>query len=103
MTTETVDAVTRHPLYAELVSKRNRFALALSLIVLAVFSAFIFIAVAGHGLFAAPLAEGSPWTWGIIGGWIIQIFAFLITGVYTARANGEFDSLIKSIVAEATK
>jgi len=57
----------------------------------------------GHGLFAAPLAEGSPWTWGIIGGWIIQIFAFLITGVYTARANGEFDSLIKSIVAEATK
>lgn len=97
------EKIASDPRFAELVSKRNRFALALSLIVLAVFSAFIFIAVAGHGLFAAPLAEGSPWTWGIIGGWIIQIFAFLITGVYTIRANGEFDSLIKSIVAEATK
>jgi len=97
------EKIAKDPRFAELVSKRNRFALALSFIVLGVFSAFVFVAVAGHGLFAAPLAEGSPWTWGIIGGWIIQIFAFLITGVYTARANGEFDSLIKSIVAEATK
>lgn len=91
------------PRFAELVSKRNRFAIALSLIVLAVFSAFVFIAVAVHGVFAAPVAAGSPWTWGIIGGWLIQIFAFLMTGIYTVRANGEFDSLIKSIVAEATK
>ncbi|MBB4104681.1 DUF485 domain-containing protein [Allorhizobium borbori] len=97
------EKIARDPRFAELVSKRNRFALALSFIVLGVFSTFVFVAVAGHGVFAAPLAEGSPWTWGIIGGWIIQIFAFLITGVYTARANGEFDSLIKSIVAEATK
>lgn len=91
------------PRFADLVSKRNRFAIALSLIVLAVFSAFVFIAVALPGLFSAPLAEGSPWTWGLIGGWLIQIFAFLITGVYTIRANGEFDPAIRSIVQEATQ
>ena len=97
------DKIAENPRFIALVSKRNRYAVALSLIVLAVFSAFVFVAVAGHGLFAAPIAAGSPWTWGIIGGWLIQIFAFLMTGIYTVRANGEFDSEIKTIIEEATK
>ena len=97
------DKIAADPRFAALVSKRNRFAISMSLIVLAVFSGFVFVAVAGHGLFAAPIAEGSPWTWGIIGGWLIQIFAFLMTGIYTLRANGEFDSDIKTIIEEATK
>ncbi len=91
------------PRFAALVSKRNRFAIALSLIVLAVFSAFIFVAVALPGLFASSPDAGSPWTWGLIGGWLIQIFAFLMTGIYTIRANGEFDPAIREIVMEATK
>ena len=64
------DKIAADPRFADLVSKRNRFALAMSFIVLAVFSGFVFVAVAGHGAFAAPIAEGSPWTWGIIGGWL---------------------------------
>lgn len=97
------DKIAADPRFAALVSKRNRFALAMSLIVLAVFSGFIFVAVAGHSLFAAPVLEGGPWTWGIIGGWMIQIFAFMMTGIYTLRANGEFDADIKTIIEEATK
>lgn len=97
------DKIAGDPRFAALVSKRNRFALSLSFIVLAIFSGFVFVAVSAHGLFSAPVASGSPWTWGIIGGWLIQIFAFLITGVYTLRANGEFDADIKAIVEEATK
>lgn len=91
------------PRFNALVTKRNRFAIALSLIVLAVFSAFIFVAVALPGLFAASVSEGSPWTWGLIAGWLIQIFSFLMTGIYTIRANGEFDPAIRDIVSEATK
>ena len=94
--------IEKDPRFAALVSKRNRFAVSLSLIVLAVFSAFVFIAVATPGLFASSVAEGSAWTWGLIAGWLIQIFAFLITGVYTLRANGEFDADIRTIVSEAT-
>ncbi|MCX8996629.1 DUF485 domain-containing protein [Rhizobiaceae bacterium BDR2-2] len=91
------------PRFADLVSRRNRFAVSLSLIVLAVFSAFVFVAVALPGFFAARLGESSPWTWGLIGGWLIQIFAFLITGVYTLRANSEFDPAVRAIVQEATQ
>jgi len=95
--------IAKDPRFADLVLKRNRFAIALSLIVLAVFSAFVFVAVALPGVFSARVGEGSAWTWGLIAGWLIQIFAFLITGVYTLRANGEFDPAIRSILAEATK
>ncbi|MBB4104683.1 DUF485 domain-containing protein [Allorhizobium borbori] len=95
--------IAKDPRFADLVSKRNRFAVALSLIVLAVFSAFVFVAVALPGVFSARIDAGSAWTWGLIAGWLIQIFAFLITGVYTLRANGEFDPAIRSIIAEATK
>ena len=94
--------IERDPRFASLVSKRNRFAVSLSLIVLAVFSAFVFLGVFLPDLFAARVGDGSAWTWGLIAGWLIQIFAFLVTGIYTLRANSEFDADIKAIVSEAT-
>jgi uncharacterized membrane protein (DUF485 family) len=54
-------------------------------------------------LFATKLTEGGIVTIGwpiaaliIIGGW-------LLTGVYVSRANGEFDTLTKEILKDATK
>ncbi len=97
------DKIAADPRFMELVAKRNRFSLTLSFIVLGVYAIFVAIAIGTPALFASPIASGSVWTIGIIGGFCVQIFAFIMTGVYTARANGEFDRETKAIIREATR
>lgn len=95
------ERVVAHPKYAELMSKRNRFALLLSAIVLVVFYSFVAVATLKPALFAAPLSEGLTWCIGLVAGFAIQAFAFVMTGVYVYRANGEFDALNRVLIEEA--
>ena len=92
-----------NPKFAELVSKRTRFAVILSLLVLVPYYTFMFLISTQPQIFAAKLSEGSVITIGwpiaaliIIGGW-------LLTGLYISRANGEFDSITEEILKEARK
>ncbi|MBL8403761.1 MAG: DUF485 domain-containing protein [Dechloromonas sp.] len=92
-----------NPKFAELVGKRTRFAIILSLVVLVPYYSFMMVTAFNPGLLAKPLAEGSVMTWGwplaalmVVGGW-------LLTGVYISRANGEFDDLNQQILKEAQK
>ncbi|MCH2219210.1 DUF485 domain-containing protein [Dechloromonas sp. ARDL1] len=92
-----------NPKFAELVGKRTRFAIILSLVVLVPYYSFMMITAFNPGLLATPLSEGSVMTWGwplaalmVVGGW-------LLTGVYISRANGEFDDLNQQILKEAQK
>ena len=92
-----------NPKFAELVGKRTRFAIILSLVVLVPYYSFMFLVSTQPQLFATKLAEGGIVTIGwpiaaliIIGGW-------LLTGVYVSRANGEFDRLTAEVLKEAGK
>lgn len=92
-----------NPKFAELVGKRTRFAIILSLIVLVPYYTFMFLVSTQPQLFAAKIGEGSVITIGwpiaaliIVGGW-------LLTGVYVSRANGEFDSITEEVLKEARK
>ncbi|UCV17002.1 DUF485 domain-containing protein [Quatrionicoccus australiensis] len=92
-----------NPKFAELVGKRTRFAIILSLIVLVPYYTFMFLVSTQPQLFAAKIGEGSVITIGwpiaaliIVGGW-------LLTGVYVNRANGEFDSITEEVLKEARK
>ena len=92
-----------NPKFAEMVGKRSRFAIMLSLIVLVPYYTFMLLTSLKPGLFTATIAEGSVITIGwpiaaliVIGGW-------LMTGVYVRRANGEFDELNEAILKEARK
>lgn len=91
------------PRFTELVAKRNRFAILLSVIVLIGFTAFMYLGVGAPDVFAAHVGSETAWTWGLVAGVAILAFAFVMTGIYTVRANGEFDKLTKTIVQEATK
>ena len=102
-TGDTYDRIARQPLFRELVQKRNRFALTLSVIMLIVYYAFVLFASTNPTGFAASIGDGSKICIGLLAGWAVQIFAFLLTGVYVNRANGEFDALNKQVVAEATR
>jgi len=92
-----------NPRFAELVGKRTRFAIILSLVVLVPYYSFMFLISTQPQLFATKISDGSVLTIGwpiaaliIIGGW-------LLTGVYISRANGEFDSITQEILKEAGK
>ena len=92
-----------NPKFAELVGKRTRFAIILSLIVLVPYYSYMLLVSLQPQLFSAKISDGSVITIGwpiaaliVVGGW-------LLTGVYVSRANGEFDSLTNEVLKEARK
>jgi uncharacterized membrane protein (DUF485 family) len=97
MQKELVEKIKANPDYQELVKKRSSFALLLSAAILVVYFAFILTIAFNPTLLGAPLAEGSVTTVGIPVGIAVIIFAFALTGIYTYRANGEFDDLANKI------
>lgn len=103
MTDHVYERVVSHPKFAELMSKRNRFALLLSAIVLAVYYSFVMVATLAPATFASPLSEGMTWCLGLAAGFLIQGFAFLMTGIYVRRANTEFDALNRTLIEETAR
>ena len=104
MSQENIQAkIRKQPKFAELVGKRTRFAVILSLVVLVPYYTYMLLVSLQPQLFAAKIGDGSVITIGwpiaaliVVGGW-------LLTGVYVSRANGEFDSLNEEVLKEARK
>lgn len=94
------EAVRRNPKFEELVRKRSRFAWILSFIMLGVYYAFILVLAFFPEIFARKIGEGVT-TLGIPVGICVILIAFVLTGIYTQRANGEFDELTQQIKDEA--
>ena len=95
--------IRNNPKFTEMVGKRTRFAIILSLVVLVPYYSYMLLVSLQPQLFAAKISEGSVITIGwpiaaliVVGGW-------LTTGIYVSRANGEFDSLNEEILKEARK
>nr|WP_321266140.1 DUF485 domain-containing protein [uncultured Sulfurimonas sp.] len=97
MNKELVDKIKNNPDYQELVSKRSGFAIKLSIAMLVVYFTFILTIAFNPSALGAPLSPDSVTTVGIPIGIAIIIFAFILTGIYTKRANGEFDNLSNKI------
>lgn len=95
--------IRQNPKFAEMVSKRTRLAILLSLIVLVPYYTFMMITAFNPALLARPISEGSIVTIGWPVGAILIIGSWLTTAVYIRRANGEFDQLNKEILDEASK
>ena len=99
MTQDKVEQVKNNPKYQELVSKRNRFAWTLSIIMLIVYYAFIMIIAFKPAIFGAKIGGGVI-TLGIPVGIAIIFISFILAGIYVKRANGEFDTLTQQIKDE---
>lgn len=97
MKKELVDKIKNDPNYIELVSKRTSFAIKLSVAVLVVYFAFILTIAFDPSLLGARLSPDSVTSIGIPIGMFVIVFAFVMTGIYTNRANGEFDDLSNKI------
>ncbi|UFS61893.1 DUF485 domain-containing protein [Sulfurimonas sp. HSL-3221] len=100
MTNEMVEHIKNNPKYQELVKTRSAFAWKLSIVMLVVYFTFILTIAFDPSLLGTPLSETGVTTVGIPVGVAIIFIAFVLTGIYVKRANGEFDDLNREVRAE---
>ncbi|MEH2920413.1 DUF485 domain-containing protein [Samsonia erythrinae] len=92
--------IERNPLFRELVNRRQRLAVILTLIMLVLYVGFILLIAFAPGWLGTPISPGSGVTRGIPLGVGLIVTSFVLTGLYVYRANGEFDRLTKQLLNE---
>lgn len=95
----TVEQIKNNPKFTELVRKRSRLAWTLSIVMLAVYYAFILLIAFKPEVLGTSM--GGITTVGIPVGVAIIVISFVLTGVYVKKANSEFDALTQQIKEEA--
>jgi uncharacterized membrane protein (DUF485 family) len=93
MQSKLIETIKNDPAYKELIQKRSGFSIKLAIAMLVIYYAFILLIAFDKKLLGTPVAEGMVMTIGIPMGIGIIVAAFVLTGIYTKRANGEFDAL----------
>ena len=101
MKQELVDRIKNDPDFLKLVSERSRFAWILTIVMLVIYFGFVLIIAFDPSFLGTPLFDGSVTTIGIPIGVGVILSAFILTGLYVRRANGEFDELTRRIKAKA--
>jgi uncharacterized membrane protein (DUF485 family) len=91
--------VLHSPQFQELVRRRSGFAWTLSIIMLVIYFGFIALVAFAKPLLAMKVGAGVT-SLGIVLGVVVIVSAFLLTGVYVRRANGEFDEMTARLRAE---
>ena len=91
-TTNEIDRILRDPDFQALVRERTSFGWTMSGVMLAVYLGFVLLAAFGKGFMGSTIGDSSI-SWGIVLGLFTIVFAFMLTGVYVARANSRFDEL----------
>ena len=104
MSNETIQTrIRRNPKFAELVGRRTKFAVVLSLIVLIPYYTFMMITAFNPQLLATKLSADGVMTIGWPVAAIMIVGFWLLTGLYVRRANSEFDELTAEVLEEAGK
>lgn len=91
--------ILENPKFKELVAKRDAFAMVLSVAMLVIYFGFILLVAFGKTFLGTPIGAGVT-TWGIPVGVVTIVSAFILTGIYVNRANGEFDEMNRQILEE---
>lgn len=91
-----VEAILSDPEFRELIQRRTGFAWTLSAVMLVVYLGFILLVAFAPDTMATKV-DGGATSLGILIGLAVIIFAFALTGVYVARANGRFDDITRDL------
>ena len=92
--------IRRNPKFAELVQQRNKLARTLTIAMLVIYFGFILLVAFAPGFLGTPLGEGTVTTIGIPLGLLVIVSAFVLTGIYVAKANSSFDRLNEELLRE---
>lgn len=96
MDNKTIQRIKENPTYQKLVATRTSFGIKLSIIMLAIYYAFILLIAFKKSVLGTSLS-GGVMTVGIPVGIGIIIIAFVLTGIYVVKANSEFDDMTTQI------
>ncbi|MGM0533933.1 MAG: DUF485 domain-containing protein [Campylobacterota bacterium] len=99
MDKETVQRIKNSPKYKELVQTRSKFAWKLAAFIFVMYYGFILLLAYKPEVLGASLTGGVT-TVGIPVGLAIIIISFITTGIYTKKANRDFDKLTREIKSE---
>mgnify|MGYP003607382729 CR=1 FL=1 len=97
-----VTKIQSHPKYLELRTKRNRLGIFLTVLMLLAYYGYMALIAFDKKFLAQPIGAGVT-SLGIPIGMGVIIFTIVITGIYVRRANGEFDTLTKEILKDASQ
>lgn len=97
---ESVRKIRENPKFEELIKARAGFANVLSLVMMGIYFAFILTIAFAPGFLGMPIGD-SVITVGIPVGLLVIFSAFVLTGIYVAKANTLFDRLTKQIIEES--
>ena len=95
MNEQLIEKIENNPSYQKLVKTRGAFAWKMAIVMLVVYYTFIMTIAFAPEVLGKSL--GGVMTLGIPVGVAIILFSFILTGIYTKRANGEFDDLTKQL------
>lgn len=96
------EKIRRNPKFSEMVGKRTRFAITLTLIVLIPYYIFMMVTAFYPNLLAQPIGTGvMTFGWPIAA--LMILGSWITTGLYVRRANSEFDALNEQILKESQK
>jgi uncharacterized membrane protein (DUF485 family) len=90
--------IRQNPKFAELVQQRNALARALTVAMLVIYFGFILLVAFAPGFLAIKI--GTVTTIGIPLGLLVIVSAFVLTGIYVAKANTSFDRLNDELLRE---
>jgi uncharacterized membrane protein (DUF485 family) len=97
---EVYEKIRNNPKFHELVTKRSKFAWSLAITILSVYYTFILVIAFIPETLGASIG-GGVLSVGIPIGIFIILLCFVLTGIYTNRANNEFDKLTEELKAQA--
>ena len=92
-------SILQSPRFQELVTTRSKFGWTLSLLMLFIYLGFILLVAFDKPLLAQKVGGGTI-SVGIVLGLGVIITAFVLTGIYVARANGRYDDLTDQVKRE---
>ena len=88
--------------FKALVHERTRFGVTLTIVMLVIYYGFILLVAFGKGFLATKIGSGVT-TIGMVIGLLVILSAFVLTGIYTQRANSRFDELTENLTKELTR
>lgn len=100
MTDAQLTRIADDPRYRQLIRARSRFGWLLSGIMLAAYFGFVLLVAFDKAFLSQPIVAGGVTSLGIVIGFGIILLAILLTGLYVARANRDYDAALAALVAD---
>lgn len=97
MKADLAERIASDPDFQHLIKRRTGYGWMMALIIMVVYFTFIMVIAYNPQLLAAKIYAGSTISVGIVAGFLIIIFSFVMTGLYVHKANSQFDEITAKI------